>query len=149
VAPELRDGIEVFANWQTILFCMSVYLLTQFFRSIVEHMPATKSFSQGWIWQTVLLPFGPVGAGMLLAVVCKKFPWPMPVSNILSAKLMYGAACGVGCGWVFARVKEWFGVAAESNNPLVQKVVSKVINSTPSVPAGAFGPRKPSSPPPQ
>lgn len=112
--PELQQGFEVFANWQTALFCLSIYLLTQLMRAIVENAPTTKALAAGWVWQKVLLPFGPVGAGVILAVVCKKFPWPMPVADIMSAKLMYGAVCGILSGWVYARVREWAGVPSDS-----------------------------------
>jgi len=140
---ELDKGVEIFANWQTVLFCTAIYLITQLIRTLVENLPRSKKFSEGWVWKTVLLPFGPIGTGVGLIFICKQFPWPLPVANILSAKIMYGAACGVGCGWMFARIREWFGVAADSNNPLMQRLGSKVTkrgaSSTP--PSNAFGPK--------
>lgn len=138
--PQLQQGFEVFANWQTALFCLAIYLATQFIRSIVENAPATKSLAAGWVWTTVLLPFGPVGTGILLSLLCKKFPWPTPVADVMSAKLMYGTACGMASGWVYARVRDWFGVAAESGNPMAKKVLGRtsVTGTSPS----AFGPKK-------
>lgn len=131
--PELQQGFEIFFNWQTMIFCLCTYLVTQFVRSIVENAPNAKAFASGWLWKTVLLPSGPVATGIGLALLCKKFPFPMPVADVLSVKVMYGAACGMGCGWLYARVRDWFGVAADSGSPVAQKIATTVLNRPPSI----------------
>lgn len=151
--PQLQQGFEIFANWQTVVFCLGVYLLTYTFRTIIENAPATKPFSQGWLWQTILLPIGPIGTGVALAFLSKKFPWPVPVADSISAKLMYGAICGMMSGWMFARIRDWFGIAADKGNVTAQKVASnflgRPVSSRPPPMPRALGPsvRPPPMPP--
>lgn len=129
--PQLQQGFEIFANWQTVVFCVSIFLATQFVRTLVENASVSKAWAAShWTWRKLLLPFGPIGTGMLLALVAKKFPWPMPLGEAVSSKLMYGAVCGVACAWVYARVREWFGVAADGGN----QFAAKVLKRTPSTP---------------
>lgn len=128
--PSLQQGFEIFCNWQTILFTLSIYLLTQFVRTIIENWSVTKTHLAGsWIWGKLCLPFGPVGTGMILAAIAKKFPWP-PALESHSSKMMYAAVCGLFCCWVYDRVRDWLNVAADRGNGLAMKVMKR----TPSTP---------------
>lgn len=138
--PELQQGVEIFVNWQTCLLCLTIYLLTQFLRSIVENAPPAKAFANGWFWKTVALPATPIGMGIVLSLVCKKFPFPMPVSNSLSVKIMYGMVCGMTCGWVYARIRDWFG----SGGQVIGKSVTPALNRPTSEP-GSIPPPTPNS----
>lgn len=127
--PQLQVGFEIFANWQTVVFCLGVYLLTYFIRTCVEapakHNPKMASLVASWVWQELWLPLGPIGTGLVLALLSKKFPWPMPLAESMSAKAMYGAICGLACGWMYARVRAWFGVAADGGNEFAAKVLKR------------------------
>lgn len=101
--PQLNVGLEIFANWQTVLLSLCVYVASFGIRRIVE---------TGWVlakknkwWNEVLLPLTPVVIGVIFGIFAKSFPWPLPVSESLSARVMYGVACGVCCGWLYARIR--------------------------------------------
>lgn len=126
--PDLTQGFAIFANWQTVVFCLGVYLITYFIRTIVENSPATKTFAQGWLWMTILLPLGPILTGVLIAFFSKKFPWPMPIADAGLAREFYGGICGMGSGWMYARVRDWFGVAADAGHPVAAKVAAKFLS---------------------
>jgi hypothetical protein len=126
--PDLTQGFAIFANWQTVVLCLGIYLITYFLRTIIENTPGTKTFSQGWVWQTILLPLGPIATGVLIALFSKKFPWPMPIADAGLAREFYGGICGLGSGWMYARIRDWFGIAADAGNPMAQKVAAKFLS---------------------
>lgn len=106
--PTLDKGFEVFINWQTAVFCLGIYFATYVVRTIVEaavpnvKVKGTRAFK---LWSEAFLPLGPFGTGMLIALLAKKFPWPMPISDAMSAKLMYGLICGGASGWMYGRFR--------------------------------------------
>ena len=103
MAASLDNGIELFANWQTMTVGLTIYVMTAAGRRVFEtgFPNATKS---KW-WYEVALPFGPIANGVLLAVIMKKFPWPPQVAESLSARVTYAIVCGLFCGWTYARVR--------------------------------------------
>ena len=115
--PQLDKGFEVFVNWQTAIFCLTIYFAMYIFRTVIEAIPASKVKIKGTIsyhlWNEVFLPLGPFGTGVLIALLAKKFPWPMPVADIRSAKVMYGLVCGGGSGWFYGRFRAWARVKTE------------------------------------
>lgn len=127
--PQLQQGFEIFANWQTVVFCLGVYLLTYIIRTLVEapakQHPGMKKFVDSWVWKDLFLPLGPIGTGMLFGILSKKFPWPVPIADSMSAKLFYGGCCGLACGWMYTRVRAWFGVAADGGNQFAAKVLKR------------------------
>ena len=141
--PTLDKGFEVFINWQTALFCLGIYFATYIIRTLVEGIPATKVKVKGTLsyhfWNEVFLPLGPFGTGILIALLAKKFPWPMPIANVFSAKVMYGVVCGGGSGWFYGRFRAFVRVKTERKEG--QKDDSE---APPSVPPAAA----PADPPP-
>lgn len=112
----LDKGLEVFMNWQTMLLGMAIYVASFGLRRVVETGWAGASKNK-W-WNEVLLPLLPVFIGTLLALCAKKFPWPMPVSDSLSARVMYGIACGVFCGWLYSRIRSFMRAGQpDKSNP--------------------------------
>lgn len=111
--PQLDKGFEVFLNWQTALFCLAIYFATYVVRTIVEgsvknvKVKGTRAFK---LWTEVFLPLGPFGTGMLIALLAKKFPWPMPISDAMSAKIMYGLVCGGASGFIYSRFRAFIRV---------------------------------------
>jgi hypothetical protein len=103
--PTLNQGLEIFANWQTLLLGLAIYVMSFGLRRVVE--TGWSGAKKNKWWNEVVLPLTPVALGILLALVAKKFPWPMPVSGSFSARAMYGVACGVFCGWLYSRVRSF------------------------------------------
>jgi hypothetical protein len=135
--PQLDKGFEIFANWQTAVFCLGIYFVTYVLRTIVES--AWKGAKNSNLWNELGLHCGPIGTGMIIAFFAHKFPWPMPIADAMSAKLFYGAICGGMSGWVYGRFRAWIGVAADSNSESAQKLAAK-LGATPSKPPAAKGP---------
>jgi hypothetical protein len=101
----MDKGFEIFLNWQTAVLCLGIYLFTHTIRRIVEvSWPGVKT---NRYYREVFLPAGPIGNGLLLAFVAKKFPWPEPLAYSLSARLMYGAICGLASGWFYTRFRSF------------------------------------------
>jgi hypothetical protein len=102
---------EVFICWQTAVLCLGVFLITFAIRRPIE-VGWTGAKKNKW-WNEVALPLAPIVIGALLGALSKKFPWPTPVSGSGWARAMYGATCGLSCGWVYTRfrsiIKTWSG----------------------------------------
>lgn len=103
------DLFKVFVNWNTALLCLGIYLLTYVIRTVVESL--WKDAKVNRFWREIFLPLGPIVNGAALGLLAKKFPLPMPIADSIMAKMMYGAACGIACGWVFSRFRSWFAAA--------------------------------------
>lgn len=103
--PQLDKGFEVFANWQTVVFALGIYLITYVVRSVVEY--AWKNWRQNRLYTDLGLHTFPIVVGGLVALFAKKFPWPMPISDSASARIFYGAILGMFCGVIYGRVRAW------------------------------------------
>jgi hypothetical protein len=121
--PQLQQGFDVFANWQTVLFCLSIYIATFAVRSFVETLAV--EYAKKKTWTDLILPMMPIFFGIVFALGARKFPWPVPVSNAHSAKIMYGAVCGLFNGWMYSRVRAWFNIAADNGNEFAAKVLKR------------------------
>ena len=106
MSASLDDGLSVFANWQTLALGLTIYVMTAAIRRIVE--TGWKGATQSKWWYEVLLPLGPIGNGIILALTLKQFPWPPAVAESTSARVMYAIVCGLFCGWLYARVRGFF-----------------------------------------
>ncbi len=113
--PTLDQGFEVFANWQTVVFCLGIYILTYVCRTIVQY------FWKGWkankLYTELVLHLFPILVGGGVGWVAKKFPWPMPIADSASARIMYGAILGMFCGLVYNRVRAWFQLQTGKTAP--------------------------------
>lgn len=124
--PILDKGLEVFANWQTLMLGLSIYVMSFGTRRVVE---------TGWVgakknkwWTEVLLPMTPIGCGVLLAFIAQQFPWPLPVNGSFSARAMYGVFCGMSCGWLYSRVRGYV------NAGKAEKAEKSGMEKPPSIP---------------
>ena len=114
--PQLDKGFEVFANWQTILFSIGVFMVTYVTRIIVEY--AWKNWKQSKLYNELILHLFPIVVGGLIALAAKKFPWPMPIVDSASARIFYGAVLGMFCGAIYGRVRAWITSNTSINIPL-------------------------------
>lgn len=97
--------IELFANWQTAVFLIGVFMITYTIRTVVEGIWIGAKTNR--FWTKIFLPLGPIATGVLFAIFAKKFPWPMPFGDSMSVKFMYGGGCGLFCNFFYARVRDW------------------------------------------
>ncbi len=102
----LDNGLELFANWQTIVVGLTIYVVTAAIRRVVE--TAWKGAKDSKWWYEVFLPLGPIANGVILALSMRKFPWPDQVAGSTSARVTYAIVCGLFCGWLYARVRGFF-----------------------------------------
>jgi len=115
--PQLDKGFEIFLNWQTALFCLGIYFITYVVRLFVEALVPgvkVKGTTSHRLWTELFLPLGPYGTGMIIALFAKKFPWPMPVTDAMSVKIMYGLVCGGASGWFYGRFRAFMKITAEN-----------------------------------
>lgn len=140
--PQLDKGFEIFANWQTIVFAMGIYLVTYVLRHFVESF--WKNWKTNRIYTELWLHVSPIVIGALIAQFARKFPWPMPIADSVSARMMYGGILGMFCGVVYGRVRAWVsaGTGGAVNLPGMSPIPpaspdapTPVIPPTPAVPA--------------
>jgi len=144
--PQLDKGFEVFVNWQTALFCLGIYFATYIVRTVVQALipkVKVKGAMPYHLWNELFLPLGPYGTGILIALVAKKFPWPMPIADVWSAKVMYGLVCGGASGWFYGRFRAWAKVKDER-----KAGTSDAPPAPPSNPPSADPPADPAPPTP-
>ncbi len=115
--PQFDQGFEIFINWQTMLLCLGIFLVTYGLRTVTE-TARPDVVSNKW-WRDVFLPFTPIVFGAVLAILAKTFPWPMPVADNMWAKVIYGAVCGMASGWVYARFKAVMDLWIKSSSTAV------------------------------
>lgn len=125
------NAFQLFLSPETIMFCLGIWILTYIQRTLVE-APAKKNlrmkaFVEHWVWTDLMLPLGPIFTGIALAFLSKKFPFPTLIADSGShtAKLFYGGICGMASGWFYARVRAFFGVAADRGNEFAAKVLKR------------------------
>jgi hypothetical protein len=140
--PQSFDqAFDAFVNWQTLIFCLGIYFTTYVVRTVVEVFWARSKkapLTDSKLWTELVLPVGPIVFGGLLALVGKKFPWPIPaLSATAMGRIFYGAICGGVSGWVYSRLRAWLKVAAEGNNavtPVAQKILRTKTPVPPAIP---------------
>ncbi len=135
---DLDKMFEVFASWQTMFLCLSVFLLVFGIRRIVETAaPVVKT--NKW-WNEVSLPLLPLIVGMVMGLLAKSFPWPVVIGTSLWARGMYGAICGLASGWVYTRfrsiMKNWNqgSDSGSTNTPPVTSLAPKPTDTPPEPP---------------
>jgi hypothetical protein len=135
--PSFDKAFEIFATWQTALFCLGVYMLTYVVRTIVEAF--WKGAKQNVLWNELGLHLGPIGTGLIIALVAKKFPWPEPLGESGAARMFYGLICGGASGWVYGRFRAWLNIAADSQSAMASKIAQRLGGKTsdPPPPAAA------------
>lgn len=99
----MDQGFELFLNWQTAILCLGIYLLTYSVRKTIEVL--WQGSAKNRIYSELLLPLGPIGNGVIIAIVAKQFPWPEPITHSTSARIMYGAIAGLASGWFYNRFR--------------------------------------------
>lgn len=116
----MDKALEIFVSIQTIALAMAVWMIVFAIRRVGETIwPWIKT---NRYWTELFLPLGPIGTGMIVGLLAKKFPWPAAIGADPSAsvRMIYAAICGMMSGFVYARVKAFFKAgtpANENENP--------------------------------
>jgi len=120
---------EAFINVQTVLICLSVYVMTYTIRKVMEGVFA--HIKENRLWREVWLPLGPIFNGGALGFLAKTFVWPTAVNGLVG-RIFYGAICGVFSALVYSRIRSWVQSApAKKGGKLL---VPSPTAGTPSIP---------------
>lgn len=125
---QFDQAFQAFVNWQTALFCLGIFVITYFIRTLVEGL--WKGAKDNLYWNEIGLPLGPIGTGWILVFVTHTFPWPLAIEGSSMAKLFYGGICGIASGWVFSRFRSFITGAADSDSklaPVAQKMLGRSV----------------------
>lgn len=136
---DFETKIQEFLTLQTLivtlLYCLTLFMLTLGIRRAGEGLRPTLKTNK-W-WREGVLPFAPIIlGGALPSFLGESFPWPALVSKPGSLLAMFGAACGLGCGWVYARFRSV--LTAWVKSPVPTKPGTPVPADTPAEPANAL-----------
>ncbi len=109
-------AFDTLVNWQTLLFCLGIYVITYVLRTVTEALwkrfRGGKKLTDSNLWNELFLPLGPIFVGWVLAFLGKKFPWPVAIAGTATGKLLYGGLCGIASGWIYARLRAWLKITA-------------------------------------
>lgn len=131
----MPTNFEKMINWQIILFCFGIYIMTFILRRIVEG--AFKRVT-AWNWWDVLLHVFPPFLGVVVALAFTKYPYPdVIVAAGWQGRLFYGLGTGFFSGWGYKLFK---GV--------VQKVTGVDLPDDPGDGGQPPVAKKPEAPPP-
>jgi hypothetical protein len=106
-------GLEVFTNYQTVLYALGVFMITYVIRLGVQ--VAWKNWKTNKVYNEFVLHVLPIVTGGVIAAFAKKFPWPAQIAGSLSARMFYGMIMGMFCGFVYGRVRKFFETSGAQN----------------------------------
>lgn len=138
---QLDTVFSAFVNWQTVLFCLGIAILTYVVRTIVEAV--WKGADKNDVWNEVGVRLGPIGTGVGLVFASKTFPWPTQIVGSSLAMAFYGAACGVASAYVYAAFRAWLTVAGKNGFTPAMKLMPKKFPK----PAEVSASERPTDPP--
>lgn len=97
-------GMDVFLNWQTVLFSLGIFVLTYLVRLAVQFF--WKAWRASHLYNDFILHVMPIALGGLFAGLAMEFPWPDVLARSHSARIFYGLFLGMTCGLVYGRVRK-------------------------------------------
>lgn len=101
------QNLDELLTWQMGIFVVGIVVISYFVRHAVEFFwPALRPppGGRGTWWTELAMPAVPVVVGVLLALACRKYPFPAPIASA-SSRVLLGLAAGWGSGWIFRMVK--------------------------------------------
>lgn len=115
-----------------VLFCLAIAGLVQIQKKLAEWILVKINWfaanvwpKKVWpdlvkskLWTEVFVPAGPLGTGMIMALILEEYPYPEMFGSG-DARLIFGLGCGLLSGFVWRVVKKNFG---EYLKNLVSKV---------------------------
>lgn len=97
-------GMEIFLNWQTVLFSLGIFVLSYLIRLSIQYF--WKAWRISKLYNEFILHVLPIVLGGAVALLAKTFPWPDVLAASGSARLFYGIFLGMVCGLVYGRVRK-------------------------------------------
>ena len=125
-------GLEIFATWQFVVLCLTIWIATYVIRTVVDNFWKTAGLSR--LWTKLALPMMPLAIGAIIGSVARKFPWPEQLGQSYSARLMFALICGLFCGWMYAKVRD--GLKPTETLPVNTVVPEPPADNTPELPKG-------------
>ena len=99
----MEMSLQTLLSWQFILFCLGIAALTSVVRKVVEFIldnPKVPASKTSKFWTELFLPILPIILGLVMAVMAKKFPYPMDASSAL-VRGLFGSVAGLLSGLVY------------------------------------------------
>jgi hypothetical protein len=105
----MENALTNFFTTQTMIFCLIVYLIVQFFRSSVHfiytklenHLPKVADTFLEDMWNEFILPVAPILTGCLIAYFVKNYPYPDTFTKTTQSRVFFGGVAGISCGHVY------------------------------------------------
>lgn len=102
----LDSTLDVFINWQTIILCLSIYLISFIIKTVIETIIPTALTNK--YYKAIFVTLSPIFYGVFLGYFAHMFPWPIAsITDSAIARCLYGAVCGMSSGWVYSAVRTW------------------------------------------
>lgn len=99
--PDL--GLEMFANWQAVVFALMTYVVTYTARTVIQTL--WRGWRESRLYTELFLHIAPMLNGLIIALLARNFPWPDEIARSLSARVMFGTVLGMFCGIFYGRVR--------------------------------------------
>jgi protein-S-isoprenylcysteine O-methyltransferase Ste14 len=102
-------GIEIFANWQTLVLALGIFVATYVIRLGIQTM--WKSWKENKFYNEFILHILPIAIALAIALFAKKFPWPNEAfTTSASVRCFYACFIGMTCGLFYGRVRAAIGL---------------------------------------
>ena len=103
-------GIEIFANWNTLVLAVGIFVVTYVLRLITQTI--WQTWRENRIYNELVLHLLPLTVALAVALFAKKFPWPnAALVESASARVFYATFVGMACGLLYGRVRAAMGTA--------------------------------------
>jgi hypothetical protein len=113
-------GMDIFLNWQTVLFTLGIFVMTYIIRLAIQFF--WKAWRASHLYNDLILHLMPLALGGGVAAFALKYPWPDVLAVSLSARIFYGLFLGMICGLVYGRVRKMLTITG-IKTPLPTDVV--------------------------
>jgi protein-S-isoprenylcysteine O-methyltransferase Ste14 len=102
-------GIEIFANWQTLVLALGIFVITYIIRLSVQTF--WRTWKENRIYNELVLHALPIVIALVVALLAKKYPWPNEaLVTSASARIFYATFVGMACGIFYGRVRAIIGM---------------------------------------
>jgi F0F1-type ATP synthase membrane subunit b/b' len=105
---------SMFLSWQAVLFCLGIYAIVYVIRTALETFIA--KIKDNRYWRELALPVMGIIIGIGLGAAFSGIPMPDGISTI-SARMTFGAVCGLLSSFVYNRIKSWIKSKTETIIP--------------------------------
>jgi protein-S-isoprenylcysteine O-methyltransferase Ste14 len=102
-------GIEIFANWQTLVLALGIFVITYIIRLSIQTF--WRTWKENRVYNELVLHALPIVIALIIAIFAKKYPWPdAALTTSASARIFYSMFIGMACGIFYGRVRALIGM---------------------------------------